>query len=227
MNAAFDIDHGAAQALAIAHEQAADAPAREALLDAAFGPGRFRKTSEKLRRGRLPAHGLAFSAWEGGRLAGTVTARQERKTRTGRRMGIVMLSDPSGQYEALLFDEGLAKYRDLLEPGQSVILLVNADIREEGISIRVQSVQSLEAEAMRETRNLRIFLRDDQAVPSIQSLLTGSSAPPRGDGSVSVVVIDGAGDMEVEMQLRERLKLSQQYANAIKSVQGVVQVELV
>ena len=162
-----------------------------------------------------------------GRLAGTVTARQERKTRTGRRMGIVMLSDPSGQYEALLFDEGLAKYRDLLEPGQSVILLVNADIREEGISIRVQSVQSLEAEAMRETRNLRIFLRDDQAVPSIQSLLTGSSAPPRGDGSVSVVVIDGAGDMEVEMQLRERLKLSQQYANAIKSVQGVVQVELV
>ena len=162
-----------------------------------------------------------------GRLAGTVTARQERKTRTGRRMGIVMLSDPSGQYEALLFDEGLAKYRELLEPGQSVILLVNADIREEGVSIRVQSVQSLEAEAMRETRNLRIFLRDDQAVPSIQSLLTGSSAPPRGDGSVSLVVIDGNGEMEVEMQLPARLKLSPQHANAIKSVQGVLQVELV
>ncbi|MCC0041887.1 MAG: N-acetyltransferase [Rhodobiaceae bacterium] len=72
MNAALDLDLHAALALAIAHEQPADAPAREALLDAAFGPGRFRKTSEKLRRGRLPAEGLAFSAWEGGRLAGTV-----------------------------------------------------------------------------------------------------------------------------------------------------------
>ena len=162
-----------------------------------------------------------------GRLAGTVTARQERKTRTGRRMGVVMLSDPSGQYEALLFDEGLSKYRDLLEPGQSVILLVNADIREEGISLRVQSVQSLEAEAMRESRNLRIFLRDDRAVASIRSLLTGSSAPPRGDGSVSLVVIDGNGEMEVEMQLPARLKLSPQHANAIKSVQGVLQVEMV
>ncbi len=161
-----------------------------------------------------------------GRLAGTVTGRQERKTRTGRRMGIVTLSDPSGQYEALLFDEGLQRYRELLEPGQSVILLVNADIREEGISIRVQSVQSLEAEAMRETRNLRIFLRDDMAVPSIQSLLSGSSAPPRGDGSVSVVVVDGNGGMEVEMQLPARLKITPQYANAIKSVQGVLQVEV-
>src|SRR5690606_18688283 len=32
-----------------------------------------------------------------GRLAGTVTAKQERRTRTGGRMGIVQLSDPSGQ----------------------------------------------------------------------------------------------------------------------------------
>ena len=80
---------------------------------------------------------------------------------------------------------------------------------------------------MRETRNLRIFLRDDLAVPSIQSLLTGSSAPPRGDGSVSLVVIDGNGEMEVEMQLPARLKLTPQHANAIKSVQGVLQVELV
>ena len=56
----------------IGAEQPGDAPAREALLDLAFGPGRFRKTSEKLRKGRLPADGLAFVAYEGERLAGTV-----------------------------------------------------------------------------------------------------------------------------------------------------------
>ena len=46
---------------------------REALLNAAFGVKRFRKTSEKLRRGRLAAKGLAFSAVdEQGKLIGTV-----------------------------------------------------------------------------------------------------------------------------------------------------------
>jgi len=46
--------------------------AREALLDAAFGPVRFAKTSERLREGRLPAAGLAFAAVDDGRLIGTL-----------------------------------------------------------------------------------------------------------------------------------------------------------
>ena len=46
---------------------------REALLNAAFGVKRFRKTSENLRRGRLSAEGLAFSAVDAqGKLIGTV-----------------------------------------------------------------------------------------------------------------------------------------------------------
>lgn len=57
----------------LAAETAADAPAREALLTAAFGEGRFRKTAEKLRAGRLAADGLAFSLKDGaGVLIGTL-----------------------------------------------------------------------------------------------------------------------------------------------------------
>lgn len=57
----------------VAGEVAADIPAREALLDRAMGTKRKRKSSEKLRRGRLPAEGLAFVAKDKeGRLVGTV-----------------------------------------------------------------------------------------------------------------------------------------------------------
>ena len=42
-------------------ETLADAVLRERLLHAAFGQGRFRKTAEKLRRGFMPAEGLAFT----------------------------------------------------------------------------------------------------------------------------------------------------------------------
>lgn len=62
-----------APAFSITAEAPADVPAREALLDRAMGPGRRRKSSEKLRRGRLPAAGLAFVARDGdGAVIGTV-----------------------------------------------------------------------------------------------------------------------------------------------------------
>ncbi|MFT3988933.1 GNAT family N-acetyltransferase [Aestuariivirga sp.] len=57
----------------IRHELAQDQPQREALLDRAFGKTRRRKTSERLREGRLAAEGLAFTAVDAkGRLVGTV-----------------------------------------------------------------------------------------------------------------------------------------------------------
>lgn len=46
----------------IREEKATDIAARESLLDAAFGPARFLKTSERLRAGRAPAAGLALVA---------------------------------------------------------------------------------------------------------------------------------------------------------------------
>jgi predicted N-acetyltransferase YhbS len=52
-------------------ERSADVGAREALLGEAFGDSRWRKTSQRLRDGRLPAEGLAFVATEGRCIIGT------------------------------------------------------------------------------------------------------------------------------------------------------------
>jgi len=58
--------------IAIRNERLADFDAREKLLDRAYGPARFTKTSARLREDRLPANGLAFVATECGKVAGTV-----------------------------------------------------------------------------------------------------------------------------------------------------------
>lgn len=62
----------AADEILVRSEAPRDVLAREALLDRAFGQGRWRKTCERLREGRLPADGLAFSAIRGGKLVGTL-----------------------------------------------------------------------------------------------------------------------------------------------------------
>lgn len=58
--------------ITIRQERANDQAPREALLDRAYGAVRFKKPSQKIRAGRLPAEGLAFVATHRGRIVGTV-----------------------------------------------------------------------------------------------------------------------------------------------------------
>ena len=137
-------------------------------------------------------------------------------------MGVVNFSDVSGQFEAVLFSEALAQFRDLLEAGRSVVITVAAEDRPEGVNLRIQTVQSLEDEASRLQKALRIFLRDAGPAAALAGHLG-----QRGEGEVSLVLIkqDGAG--EVEIALPERYRISPQIASALRAVPGVVDVELV
>ena len=62
----------AAQAPKIVSEQPGDDEAVEALLDHAFGPGRFAKSSERVREVAEFRPDLSFCAWDGDRLVGSV-----------------------------------------------------------------------------------------------------------------------------------------------------------
>ena len=64
--------HPDAAPFVIRAERASDVVAREALLDACFGANRQARTCQRLRDGRAPAEGLAFSAERNGRLVGTL-----------------------------------------------------------------------------------------------------------------------------------------------------------
>ncbi|MEX0956093.1 MAG: DNA polymerase III subunit alpha [Rhizobiaceae bacterium] len=157
-----------------------------------------------------------------GRLAGTISSKQERRTRTGNKMCVMQLSDASGQYEAVLFSETLAQFRDLIEAGRSVVITVAAEDRPEGVNLRVQTMQSLEDEASQMQRAMRIFLRDPEPVSALVRQLG-----QKGDGLVSLVVIRPDNSGEIEVELPDRYRIEPRIASALKAVKGVVDVELV
>lgn len=67
------IDQPAEQgAVALAFERSHDGVLVDALIDAAFGPGRFAKAAERLREGGEPRLDLSICAWSGDRLVGVV-----------------------------------------------------------------------------------------------------------------------------------------------------------
>jgi predicted N-acetyltransferase YhbS len=58
--------------LTFALERPRDRAAADALIDHAFGPGRFAKTAERLREGNRLRAELSLCAWDGERMAGVV-----------------------------------------------------------------------------------------------------------------------------------------------------------
>ena len=115
-----------------------------------------------------------------GRVAGTVVSRQERRTRTGSKMGIIGLSDPTGHYEAVIFSEGLAEHRDLLEPGTAVLLFLSAEVQGDDVRARIQSVEPLDAAAANLNKGLRVFLRDEAPIEAVAKRLEPIRAQRRG-----------------------------------------------
>ncbi|PWB83876.1 MAG: DNA polymerase III subunit alpha [Methylocystaceae bacterium] len=155
-----------------------------------------------------------------GRLAAVVLDRMERRTKSGSKMGIVQLSDDSGQYEAILFQEGLNQYRDILEKGASVLVTLNASLEGEDVRARIVAVEPLAGAAARAQKGLRIFLCDEAPLDGIRSRLVA-----RGEGEISLVVMLEKAASEVEIKLPGGYLVSADVAGALKTIPGVIAVE--
>jgi DNA polymerase-3 subunit alpha len=154
-----------------------------------------------------------------GRLAGTISGRQDRRTRKGTPMMILTLSDQSGSYEVIAFSEQISQFGALLQPGRSVILQIGADERAEGVSLRLLSAEPIEGIAEKIDRRLTVFTADAKALGSIAAQLKRG-----GEGSVNFVVIRDGGAREYEIELPGTYRLTAEVAGGIKALEGVTDV---
>jgi DNA polymerase-3 subunit alpha len=155
-----------------------------------------------------------------GRLAAVVLDRAERRTKSGSKMGIVQLSDVSGQYEAILFQEGLTQYRDLLEKGAAVLVTLSAAVEGEDVRARIVTVEPLAAAAARAQKGLRVVVGDEGPLDRIKTRLSG-----RGDGEVSILLKRDAGREEIEIRLPGSYPVNADVAGALRAIPGVLEVE--
>ncbi|MCW6510721.1 DNA polymerase III subunit alpha [Lichenifustis flavocetrariae] len=153
------------------------------------------------------------------RIAVTVLDRQERRTKSGNKIGIVELSDPTGQFEAILFSEALNDYRDLLEKGAAVLVTIQASADGDEVRARITAVERLDEAAARVQKGLRIHVSDEEALPVIARCLT-----TKGDREISIVV-DLEGRRRVEVKLRDRFQVTPDMASQLKATVGILAVD--
>ncbi|AWD21507.1 DNA polymerase III subunit alpha [Fuscovulum blasticum] len=157
------------------------------------------------------------------KLAGSVAARQERKSAKGNRFAFVSLSDPTGLYEVTVFSDVLEVARDLLEPGRNVVLTVRADPDGEGVKLLANSVAPIDAVADQAgARPIRIHLNRPEAVTSVANLLGQVEGKTR--AQITLCVADAQG-REIDLTLPQAYPVTPQIRGAIKAMQGVVLVE--
>ncbi|MEJ1975411.1 MAG: DNA polymerase III subunit alpha [Acetobacteraceae bacterium] len=164
---------------------------------------------------------LASSGATRVKLAGCVIARKERPTRTGSKMAWVRLSDAAGSYEVTFFSEALARCGELLREGAPI--LVTADLKQEGESLRItaSTAVSLEQASAEAGAGMRVWLGETAAVPHIRAILERES---KGRGRV-VLLPRLNGSQDVEIALPGGFNVTPMLAQALKMVPGVERVE--
>ena len=157
------------------------------------------------------------------KMAGSVSARQERKSAKGNRFAFVSLSDPTGLYEVTVFSDVLEASRDHLEPGRNVVLTVRADPDGDSVKLLANSVQPIDSVAAEAgASDLRIHLNRAEAAGSVAALL--AQVEGRTKGQITICVPDETG-CEIDVLLPQPYPVTPQIKGAIKAMQGVVMVE--
>ncbi len=157
------------------------------------------------------------------KIAGSVSAKQERKSAKGNRFAFVSLSDPTGLYEVTVFSDVLEAARDLLEPGRNVVLTVRVDPDGENVKLLANAVQPIDAVAAEAGAHaLRIHLNRPEAAVSIATLLGKVEGNRRAQITLCVPDDDGR---EIDLLLPQPYPVTPQIKGAIKAMNGVVMVE--
>jgi len=170
----------------------------------------WRRFADKVRTGEA----------QRGKLAATVSYRQERRSRNGNRFAFIGFSDPTGQFEAVVFADTLGQARDLLEPGSSVVVQVDGEAEGSDVRLRVHAVEALDDAIANVATGLKIFLDREEAVESVAARLEKQGRSP-----VRLVLPVDEGRREVDVALPGSFAIDPRIKGAIKAIAGVAEVQ--
>ncbi|WP_394179835.1 DNA polymerase III subunit alpha [Yoonia maritima] len=162
------------------------------------------------------------------KMAGTVSGRQERKSARGNRFAFAQLSDPTGQYEVTLFSDTLEAARDYLETGSQVVLSCEATMESDQLKLLGRSVAPIDnVVADAGGSALRVFIDTPDAIESVANILASAikDGVRAGRGPVYFNLMHPDLPGEVELDLGEDFPVNPQIKGALRSLNGVIEVE--
>ena len=165
---------------------------------------------------------------DGGRMGATMAALVEntrwRTSARGRRYMLATLSDPSGQFEASIFDDQVAEQvGNAAKAGTCVLMTIEADRRpgEETPRVAIRSLQSLDSLAGRARLQLEIEVDDPAALGRLAAEVAGDHG---GSGQIRLKTRYEGG--EATLVLGRSWRIDAELAARIERIEGVAKARL-
>jgi len=159
-------------------------------------------------------------------LAGSVEGCQERTSARGKKFAFVQLSDATGAFEVTVFSEILDAHRESLEPGQKVLLAIDAKLDEGQIRLTTQGVQPLDDAAALSDVGLEIFLKAEAAKdPTVIEDIRRHLGAAKGRGRVCLHMLLEDQLREVDVDLPGGFKITPEIRAELAHVAGIARLQ--
>ena len=156
----------------------------------------------------------------GAKMAGVLLKKMEKMSQKGNKYAFLQLSDASGVYEVTLFSELLNASREFLEAGETLLLSVTAESREDQIRYTAQSVQRLDQTLERRTDEIHISTTSAQPIKKLKEFLD-----IEGSGPTQIIIHLPLQDGRTcEAVLQGRYTLSAQARNILRGEEDVLEI---
>ena len=162
-----------------------------------------------------------------------VVNARERRSQKGNKFAFAIFSEPTGQFEAVIFSETLAQSRHLLEPGTAVLINVEGERDGEALKLRAQSIESLDKAAEGVQRGVKVVLDGRSLKGGGNGDTNGGGGPlsdlkallkPNGKGTICLSIALEERGREAEIALPGFFDISPAQKGAISTVPGVLEV---
>ena len=163
-------------------------------------------------------------------VGGIIASIRQLKTRKGDRMAVIMLEDPHGSVEVVVFPEAFAKCASVLETGAMVVVKGKVELDEETIRMTATEVLPIETMRQKMSRELSIKLTSPPHGRQTFEALADLFARHRGDRRV-VLELE-LRDQQPPLRLRAplaaavRVRPSDQLATEVERICGAGTVVL-
>lgn len=154
-------------------------------------------------------------------LAGVLLKKQERVSQKGSKYAFLQLSDPTGVYEVMIFSELLAATRDLLIPGEMLLLNVDAESKEEQTRMSGHGIQLLETALEGKIQEIKIHMNKPQGLEKLKEFLDAEGKGGRARLSLYMHIENG---QIIRMNMPGRWTLSAQARNSLAGEPGVLKI---
>ncbi len=160
------------------------------------------------------------------RMAAMVRRRQEKVSqRSGEKFAFVTLSDPSGEFEALVPPKVLREVREVLEPGAAASLNMKIEDNDEGLRLIMDGADTIDPfGAEHAGEGLRIRLSDPSVLESLKGRIDRANERDGAKGGLHLIVPLSDG-RTAELRLPGHHAIHPAARAAIKAVSGVLEVE--